>query len=602
MNLRTIVTSVVISFLFCYSALADRNLSREEIAQLFQELTSNPKTTWIPAGTIEATKEEYRASKTTDEQQILNAISESIDDYQNNDQKVERTEQLQKMALDAIPFNVRYRLSNEYTMKISMIIRYDGKKIYSDITVDSRQDSVKLPDELKNNYSTEEFNLDWNGRRVFCYDGEKNISYTPNVNHAMIDAAKSLPNLEIEPLSSGIIPWGYNYFTYEKLIQLKSSAVEKSVDGLSLIQLTLTNSDGSELVFELDPRKAYAPLSWVIYKANSMIAHQYSGYKLVSGSWVPTSIIIEKFDSATNNLLSGDYITITKISGEIPSSANFNVAFTPNTLIEYTYDKTKPQLVYYYSNTANTELLLAERLNYMESEGKNIQNCATAALQYAALQLGKDILNQQLSQIVNPIDNTSSLQDLKSYAENLGFYCKAVTSDIQTLKNLSGCQAILHIPGRKHFMLLDHIDDKYVWITDLSKNKFYYRADINFFGMDWTEGTALLISNQPITLPADTIEIPNDNLINYVGGSGYSCTFILQYFSVIYCAFDGMNCYGLYHIIPTRFGCEAAESGECTESIFIKKVTWPCIDDPYRPFSCTVLDSQRQYYYMWACQ
>ena len=167
MNLRTIVTSVVISFLFCYSALADRNLSREEIAQLFQELTSNPKTTWIPAGTIEATKEEYRASKTTDEQQILNAISESIDDYQNNDQKVERTEQLQKMALDAIPFNVRYRLSNEYTMKISMIIRYDGKKIYSDITVDSRQDSVKLPDELKNNYSTEEFNLDWNGRRVF---------------------------------------------------------------------------------------------------------------------------------------------------------------------------------------------------------------------------------------------------------------------------------------------------------------------------------------------------------------------------------------------------------------------------------------------------
>ncbi len=602
MNSRTIVIGVVISMIICCSALADRQLSRTEITQLFQELTSNPKTTWIEAGTIEAAKEEYRAPKTIDEQQILDAINQNIEDYQNNDQKAERTEQLQKMALDAIPFNVRYHLSNEYTMKTTTTLKCDGQKYYCDITVDSRKDSVELPEELKNNFSTDEFNLDWNSRRISCFDGEKFTIYTPQVNHAMVDAAGSFPTGSLEPLSSGIIPWGYRYFTYENLTQIESSAIEKSVDGHSRIHLSLTNSDGSELLIVLDTEKAYAPLSWVINTADYSIAHQYGGYKLVSGSWVPASIIIEKFDTATNKLISSDHITITNINGEIPSAGSFSVDFNPNTLIEYTYDKTKPQLIYYYSNTANTELLLAERKAYMVSEGQHLQNCATAALQYAALLLGKDILNQQLSQLVNPDDNKTSMHDMKKYAENEGFYCKAVKTDIQTLKNLSACKAILHIPGKNHFVLLDNIDQKYVWIIDLSKDKFYYRADINFFGMDWTEGTALLISNQPISLPAETTEITDDQLISYVGGSGYLCNIKLQDHLIRYCEMVGVDCFGIYQMIFTRWGCGVAESGSCSETVFMKKVTWPCIDDLYYPYMCDLLISGLHIYYMLACE
>ena len=44
-------------------AFADRQLGRAEILQIFQKLTSQPRKTWIPAGTIEATHEEYRRQK-----------------------------------------------------------------------------------------------------------------------------------------------------------------------------------------------------------------------------------------------------------------------------------------------------------------------------------------------------------------------------------------------------------------------------------------------------------------------------------------------------------------------------------------------------------
>lgn len=601
MKSKIFVTGAVISIFLSCSALASRNLSSEEVNQLFKQLTSNPKTTWIPAGTIKATQEKYRAPKTMDEQEILNAISKSITEYLNNDQKLELTEKYQKMALDAIPFNVRYMLSNKYTMKTSTILKYDGQRYYLDITVDYRQDSVKLPDELKNNYSTDEFNLDWNGRRILAYDGEKVYTYTPKVNHALVESAPNTMTGSISLLTSGFIPWGYNYFTYEKLTKTESSANEETVDGHLRINLTLTNSNGTELLIALDADKDYAPVSWIINNANSTTVHQYGGYKLVSGSWVPTSIITEKFDAATNRLLEGDYITITEIDGQVPSPESFKVNFNPNTSIEYMYDATKPQLIYYTSNTANTELLLAERKAYMAAESRHKQNCATSALQYAALQLGKDILDDQLSQLVNPEDYMTNMLEMKKYAKSSGFYSKAVKTDIQTLKNLSGCKAILHIPGISHFVLVDHVDDKYVWIIDLSKNKFYYRTDISFIGMDWTEGTTLLISDKPISLPTEAVEIPDDQLTGYKGGTGYTCTYRIQSFHVTYCGFDGVNCYGLYTVTLLRYGCELAESGSCPESIYTKKVTYPCVNDPYNPYACNVYAEGKKLYYMWAC-
>jgi hypothetical protein len=601
MSIKVIIGCIVISLLLCSNTFADRQLNKTEINLLFQELTKNPRTTWIKSGTIEAVQEEYRAPKVTEEQKIVNAIKNSIEEYQNDSDKAELSDNLQKMTLEAMPFNVRYHLSNEYTMKNTILIKYDGKRYYYNITVDSRKDSVQVPDELKTNLRTEQFRMEWHSMRISSFDGTRQTSYNPVINHATIDLTNITPGGIIAPLSSGLIPWGYGNFTYEKLTQIKSSAVEKSVDGHTQIELTLTNSDGLQSQIVLDAEKAYSPLSWVNNERNDIIAHQYGGYKLVSGSWVPTSIVIEKLDSKTNKLIDGDYINITNISGEVPSSADFNVDINPNTLVEYYYDITKPPLVYYSSYTANTDLLLAERMTYIASEGEYPQNCATASLQYAALQLGKDILDDKLSQLVNPDDGTTNLQDMKKYAENLGFYCKTVTTDIETLKNLSGCKAILHFPGTNHFVLLDHIDQKYVWLIDLTKNKFYYRSDINFFDLSWTEGTAMLISSKPIVLPDSAIEIPVDQLEGYTGATGWSCTYKIQSFRVINCIFDGESCYGLFQVLYPRWGCEPAASGDCPDDIYLFKLTFPCFISPDNPDTCKYLQSGRMDYYILAC-
>jgi hypothetical protein len=141
----------VLLLLFSSVTFADRPLNRAEILQIFQQLTSQPKKTWIPAGTIKATHEEYRSPKTTDINEINGQIKEKIAEYQNNQNKRELTEDLQKMKLDAMSFNVRHKLSNEYTMNSSVIVKFDGERFYWEINMDSRTDSVKPGKDLTDN-------------------------------------------------------------------------------------------------------------------------------------------------------------------------------------------------------------------------------------------------------------------------------------------------------------------------------------------------------------------------------------------------------------------------------------------------------------------
>jgi hypothetical protein len=105
-------------------------LDRTEILDIFQKLTSQPRQTWIQAGIIEAVHDEYRAPKITDPNTIAARTSEEVQRYQNDSQKRELIDTLQKMRLDAIPFNVRYRLSNECSMRSAVIVRFDGERFY----------------------------------------------------------------------------------------------------------------------------------------------------------------------------------------------------------------------------------------------------------------------------------------------------------------------------------------------------------------------------------------------------------------------------------------------------------------------------------------
>jgi len=582
-----------------YATFADRTLERTEILQIFEQLTSQLRKTWIPTGTIEATHEEYRAPKTTDLNEIDNRIKEKIAEYQSDPNKRELTQDLQKMKLDAIPFNVRQKLSNEYTMNSSVVVKFDGERFYWEINADSRTDSVKPSKDLAGNFMTKHFDLDWNARRIFAWDGEKYTTYFLPANYAIVDATDNTPHVVNGPLTAGVIPWGYGYYTYENLSAAESSAVEKNIDGQTQIHLTLNNSDGSEMLFVMDPAKDYAVLFCSINGlSNSVISKYYSNYQLVSGNWVSTVILLEQHEAGSNRLLARDLWDITSIDANVPESYEFEVSYENDALIEHFACGDGTSEMYRHSQTVDIGMLLAERLAFAASEGTQPQNCATAALRYVTSRLGKEVADQQLAQLVTEPNGETSLYEMKQFAQGLGLYCRAVKTDIQTLKNLTGCEVILHISGKNHFIVLEGIDDKYVWNIDLAGREFYKRTDIDFFDMDWTEGIALLVSNSPIT--GEFADIDDSELQTIIGASGYSCTRLLQEFDVIYCVYILGGCDGWYQVYFTRYGCEVAESGSCEISRMVRYRESPCIINPYNPLACTVT-GEWTFYYMRAC-
>jgi len=532
---------------------------------------------------------------------IKNQISKKIQEYQSNPDKPELTEKLRKMKLDAIPFNVRHELFNEYTMNSTVTVRFDGDRFYWEINVDSRVDSIKPGANLAGNFMTEQFNLNWNARRIFAWDGEKYTTYFLPGNHAVVDSTGDTPHAVNGPLTAGIIPWGYGFYAYENLSAIESSAVERDVDGQTQINLTLNNSDGSEMVFLMDPQKDYAVISCSINgQGNSVISKQYSNYQLKSGYWLPTTILMERYEAGSNRLLARDLWDIISIDGNAPEAYSFEVEYETDALVEYASYITDKPAMYCYSPMVDTDLLLAERLAFAASEGTQPQNCATAALKYAVSQLGKYITDSQLAQLVTEPNNDTNLYAMKQLAQDLGLFCRAVKTDIQTLRDLEGCEVILHIPGKNHFVVLGSIDDEYVRVVDLANNKFYYRTDINFFGMDWSEGTALLISNQPIPMQGNFTEIDDGQLGNIVGVAGYTCTRLLQGYNVIFCSYVGGECGGYYYVFFERWGCEAAESSSCSSSRMLRYAKTPCIEDPYDPYRC-IGTGEWTCYYMRAC-
>ena len=593
--MRTVNFTPIVVFLLCISgiAFANRPMEREEILQIFQKLTNQPRKTWIPAGTIEATRKEYRAPKVVSANVLSRQIKERIQWYQNNKNKRERTEELQKMRLDAEPFNARYELSNEYTMSSTVVVKFDGVRFYWEINVNSRTDSIKPGKDLAGNFMTEQFDLDWNTRRIFVWDGEKYTNYFLPGNCAIVDATDRRPHTVNGPLTAGIVPWGYDYYTYENLSELESFAVERYVDGQTQIQLTLNNPDGLQMVFVLDPQKDYAVMSYLMVRQGDVVSSKYySDYRLVTGNWVPLTIVLERYEAESNRLLARDLWNITDIDTNIPESYEFEVDYEDDALIEqFSFSGSKSE-IYRRSQSANTDLLLAERLAYVTSENMQSRNCATAALKYAALQLGKNVTDKQLANLVSGPDGTTNLYQIKQLTQGLGLYCRAVKTNIQTLKRLSGCQVILHIPGKKHFVVLEAIDDKYVWTIDLASRKFYDRTDIDFFSMDWADGTALIISNNIIK--GDFAEIGERDLGDITGAAGYQCNRLRQIDGQVKCDDIADECAGSCLVFWERWGCGPAESGSCSQTKFPRFERSLCIE--CGPYCCTNSDEWIMYY------
>lgn len=579
--------------------LADRQLDRSEVLLLFEKLTNEPRSTWISSGTIEASHEEYRAAKVIDEHRIRTMISENVTNYREDTNKPEQTEHLQKLQLDAIPFNARYELSNEYTMSSTEVVKYDGQRFKREVNIDSRIDSVKPDKNLEGNFMTNRFDMKLNARKVYVWDGENYVVYSPLAEYAYVDAADEIPHMVNGPLTAGIIPWGYGYYSYDDLISLESVAVERIINGRSEILLTLIDEGGSQMSFVLDPSLQYAVISCSITgRGNSSICQYYSDFEYVSGRWIPRAIVLEKYEKDSERLLARDIWTMT-IDANSPQVGSFNVDFEEDTLVEYASLMAEQSLIYRHSSMVDTEILLGEKLYFDTQSDTQQQNCATAAIKYALDRLGVRVSYSELASLVSEPDNSTSLYAMKHYIENLGLNCRAVQTDLETIKELCNCQIILYLPGEKHFVVLEGIDDGYVRLVDFTGRKFYYRIDISFFDMDWTTNVALVISDGAIE--GNLRDLSNDELNNIAGSSGYSCTKLIQSYNVVNCEYVGQECYGNYIIFWPRYGCESNEGGSCTTSWYPRLTKSPCIEKIDEPWICTVTGDMIVYW-MRACK
>jgi hypothetical protein len=555
-----------------------RSLNQAEIGEIVEELTRMGRQTWIPAGTIEGRHQQYRAPRTTDSALVDRSIEQAVSKHQNTPDKAEEAAQFQKMVLDAIPFNVEYELANESSMTTSEIVRYDGERFYWEVSVSSRSDSVTPSADLFGNYAVNYFNRNWNDRRIFAWDGQEYTIYAVSAGGAIVDAAYKLPRTVTGPLTAGITAWGHGPLAYPSLLGAKISATEILRDGITQIDMTIEPGDGSSMSFVLDPSKDFATLSAKISGGSMVAFTTCSGYRNVGGCWVPRGVLIEQYDAFTSRLLRSDKWDLGTVSTAVPDSEKLDISFGADTVVEYYSPLSSKASIYHYSNAVDADLLLAERLAYAAGEGSRSQNCATASLRYAATQMGKTPTASDLAQMIGA-DGQTTMYDLKQCAERLGLYCRAVQTDVATLETLSACKAILHIPAQDHFVVLDQIDGRYAWIVDLSSGNFYSRRDKAFLAGDWTDGIALLVSDQPVK--GQFADVPDAILYTVAGGEGYSCTALLQSEDIVPCEDGGGDsCYGYFQWYFERWGCETAPSGSCTLESLARMAGSDCYTDP----------------------
>jgi hypothetical protein len=563
MNTKIFATALIILMLTSTGSLADRLLDRLETLSILRTITDAPHKTWISAGTIAATHEEYRASV-----KDSNLISPKI-------------------------------LTNEYRMTTDVTVRFSGEKFYWQIDVLSRSD-LPADANLSGRTAARQFDLNANTNRIFAWDGQKYTTYFRPINNAIVkDEAKLKTRPVVNgPLTAGFIPWGYGHYTYEELTKASITAFE----GSNQIQLTLTRSNGEQMIFVIDPDKRYAVLSHVIKKTNgSITVNTYDNFLQVGDRWIPMSIMIEQYNNAitVQSLVASDLWNFTSIDSNMPAEDSFKVDFETDTLVEYHTSLTAKTLLYRNMKTSagvDTDMLLIDKLS-SDASGPAVQNCATAAMKYVASKLGKTVTDQRLAPLVQGSDSQTSLYALKQYAQSLGLYCRAVKTDLQALKDLSNCQVIMHIPDKNHYIVLGTVDDAHVHIIDLTSRKFFERFKAEEFEWEWSLGTALIISDQPISSQKTWIDIDDTTLQTIFGAAGFACNKLIQNYEVFPCSLPvSGDCGGLYEEFFERWGCGTSESGTCPVSTLPRLQTTICIADPYDLLACTITGEWTTYY------
>jgi len=497
-------------------------------------------------------------------------IQQALADFDSNPGRIVKTADLQAQKREAIPYNTRYVYANRTTTTTYELVKVDRGRHSQDITIESRNDSVTKPASLAYNQMTEDIDLNGNHRRIFAWDGQNYALYNLPVNLAIVDTSSRFSRAGIGALKAGLIPWGKGMFSKDNLMdaQITGQATRNGELVISFVWDT-----GIEFTVTLNTKRSFAVVDYSIVRPNGSInTTALSKYRQVNGAWIPHEIMTDRFDTQAQRPLGYELWEILAISTETPQPNEFRAEYHENASISHYSPLSNKPLRYHHTSRVDTSDLLSRRLNAQASTNNTPKNCAALSVAYAAEKLGKSIPDQELAGIVDASGYTSLLQ-LKSLAQSLGLNAEVVQTDIPGLAQYARAQVILHLPGKGHFVVLDHIDTEDVWCIDLSSNRFYYRINLERFAATWSDGTALILANNPISVPQSDTILTDTGASAISGGLPGTCTRVKQEEHHQTCL---PGCLGWYHYYFDIMGCEYAPTGTCYEEIMVSGWSTPC--------------------------
>ncbi len=602
------------------AAFGQRVLDTTEAQGILKELTSQPRSTWISVGTIEGTHYQEGGPRTTDSTLVAAKIKEAETDAEAEAEAAAKTRDPstvdpnpQALAVQAARFNAEYKLTNRYTMTTDETVMYDGRRFHWDVVVADRYDSMALPSEFvdgdERNFMVDHYEMhkDWNQHRIFAWDGSEYTTYSASGGHlASFTADKIDPGYRPVngPLTAGLIPWGIGRFSADSLMQATVSATEIDLDGTACIEMEISYDDGAWAKLVLDLSKKYAvKTATLVDKIKShntpplIVTYKCYDYQLCSGQYVPSQVEIKRQNIGTDSAAptAETWTGIRVTSTTAPSPSSFKVAVGLDTTVEYISPATTSPLLYINSYEVDTDKLLLERLDYVAAGSTRPQNCATISLQHVASEFGKSLSSAAMTNLVGA-DGGTSLYDLKRAAQNLDLHARIVNTDLAALENLGNTKAILYLPDKRHFVILDRVDGPHVWLIDLSGNKFYYRENAYLFPITWSTGTAMLVSDQPLSSGLSEL---SDTAAKEIVGGYWICGNLYQEEAFIFCYYEpGIACDGWFQYYYERYVCKCVDIGTCNWGGMVRYQETPCIIDPI--VECRVTGTWT-FHYMRAC-
>ncbi|MBW8017652.1 MAG: hypothetical protein FVQ82_15855 [Planctomycetes bacterium] len=541
--------SVLANGLFSF-AHGDQELDQDDIQVVLKAITSKPRMAWIDAGTIAAM-------------------------HYNFDPKTGNM----IVTAEEVKFD-KGRFRWEINIK-----SYESPKASKKQAVD----------------------VEWNTNRIFVWDGTTYSLYFKSGKQAILsDGAGNTQYAVNGPLTAGIVPWGHGIYTLDKL---KTAVTSVKVDKQSHLLMSIGCGKDCTIYLEMDPKKDLAVISQIIERpGKSRIIKKYTDYTNISNFWIPSTIMIESYDlsDSKESLITSDYWDFSSVDLTPCSDDQFKADYNDNTYVEYRTSE-KQALSYRHKSGRNTKSLLQKKLNKVKQSSSKTHNCATLAIEHAAGRLGKSFQEDELGSLISGPKKETSLYQLHNFTQANNLNSIPITGDIKSIASIKNCQVILHLSEANHYVVLDHLDNKYVWLVDLDSDKFYYRTSLSQFALEWKNRTALLISKEPLDIP-DGCTVISENELHKIKGSAegfgtYSCTDLIQEYDIQFCSqFSGM-CLGTYVIWFNRCGCELnSEGGFCVGDKLAANVYTVCIEDPYIPGSCTYTGDWFVGNYIHACK